>query len=118
MGKAKTWSCDEAEAAARAYVSATHDSVKGSGQKAEDFAKKIHDAFVALAPPGVEGTSTYGERDPDGAECKVWQYVRGLLRRRRHGRITGYKERSRKMTFYFAIWDNDPVTINCRCTTP
>jgi hypothetical protein len=79
MGKAKTWSSIEAEAASRAFLTATHDSVHGSGQKGEDFAKRVHEAFTKLAPPGVEGSGTYGERDPGAADCKVWHYVRDVI---------------------------------------
>jgi hypothetical protein len=65
--------------AARAYVAATHDSVNGSAQKSEDFAKKVHEAFAKLTPPGVAGTGTYTDRDPDGRQGLVWKYVRDTI---------------------------------------
>jgi hypothetical protein len=79
MGNGKTWSAEECEAAAKAYVRCTHDSVNGSGQKGEEFAAKIHEAFSALSPPGVKDTGTYTDRDPDGTGCKVWHYVRDTI---------------------------------------
>jgi hypothetical protein len=79
MGRAKTWSSHEAELAARAYIAATHDSINGSGQKAEDFAKRVHEEFSKLTPAGVGGTGTYSDRDPDCSQQTVWKYVRDTI---------------------------------------
>jgi hypothetical protein len=79
MGRAKTWSSIEAEVAAKAFVSATHDSIVGSGQKADEFAKKVHEEFAKLSPPGVAGTGTYTDRDPDGTQGIVWKYIRDTI---------------------------------------
>jgi hypothetical protein len=59
MGKAKTWSADEAEAAAKAFVIATHDSVHGSGKRGEDLDMKPslvihHLGLMVWAPTMIE----------------------------------------------------------------
>jgi hypothetical protein len=79
MGRAKTWSAIEAEVAARAYIAATHDSINGSAQKAEDFAKRVHEEFSKLTPPGVGNTGTFTDRDPDGSQQTVWKYIRDTI---------------------------------------
>ena len=79
MGKAKNWTSEEAEAASKACAVATHDSVKGSGQRREDFAMKVHLEFASLTPAGVAGTGTFTDRDPDGSLGKAWNYVRDTV---------------------------------------
>jgi hypothetical protein len=61
MPAAKLWKSDECEAAAKAYVIATHDEVSGAQQKSMDFGKKIHSAFNTCSPPetGKQKVSTY-----------------------------------------------------------
>jgi len=75
MGKGKTWSSEECEAAAKAYVQATLDDINGSANKTAEFASCVHQIFEEMAPPGVKGTGTWWERDPDGDKMIVWEYV-------------------------------------------
>ena len=79
MGKAKTWTAEECEAAARAYVESTLDDIRGAEQKGDEFGAEFHQAFAAYAPPGVRGTGTWTDRDPDGNACKVWHFVRNTI---------------------------------------
>ena len=72
MGKAKTWSSAECEAAAKAHVAVAHNGINGSGQRAEDFAAKTHTEFCHESPPGTTGTGTSGDRDPTGEKSVVW----------------------------------------------
>lgn len=79
MGSAKRWHAKECEAAAKAYVFATHDEIAGAQQKGADFGKRIADAFKDLSPPGCAGTGFYWDRDPDGSKSIVWSYVRDVM---------------------------------------
>jgi hypothetical protein len=79
MPAAKRWKAEECEAAAKAYVVATHDEVSGAQQKSLDFGKKVHSAFKTLSPPGCLGTGTFWDRDPDGSKSIVWYYLRDTL---------------------------------------
>lgn len=79
MGRAKTWSAEECEAAAHAYVAATEDEIEGAGQKGEDFASAVHQVFEEKSPPGVQGTGTFWDRDPNGDNMIVWHYIRDTI---------------------------------------
>lgn len=76
MGKSKSWKAEEVEAACKAYVAATHDSIDGSEQRMEDFARKLHEKLEDFTPPGVAGTGTFTDRDPGGRNGIVWKYIR------------------------------------------
>lgn len=79
MGQAKNWSAEEAEAASKAHVAATHDSVNGSGQKSEDFAARVHECFEEVSPPGEKDAGTHSDHDPGGKNMKVWHCVRDTI---------------------------------------
>jgi len=79
MGKAKTWSSLECEGAAKAYVDATLDEIRGAEQRGDEFAARVHRCFDFYSPPGVRGTGTWTDRDPDGDTQKVWNYIRDTL---------------------------------------
>ena len=61
MGKAKTWSPEECEGAAKAYVDATLDEIRGAEQRGEEFALRVHTCFELYSPPGVRGSGTWSD---------------------------------------------------------
>ena len=79
MGKAKTWSSEECEGAAKAYIDATLDEIRGAEQRGEEFAARVHKCFDFYSPPGVRGTGTWSDRDPTGDGQKAWWCVRDTL---------------------------------------
>jgi len=79
MGKAKNWSKEELEGAAKAYVECTLDEINGAEQRGDDFAAKIHKSFESFSPPGVRGTGTWHDRDPNCGTCKTWHYIRDAI---------------------------------------
>jgi len=79
MGKAKTWSSLECEGAAKAYVDATMDNIRGAEQCGEEFTSTAHKCFHFYSPPGVKDAGTWSDRDPGGDTAKVWCYIRDAL---------------------------------------
>jgi len=51
------------------------DEIRGAEQRGEDFAAKIHKAFESYSPPGVRGSGTWHDRDPNGTTGKIWHYI-------------------------------------------
>ena len=79
MGRKKTWTADECEGAAKAYIAATHDSVNGSAQKAKDFAQRIYSEFKKLSPPGTAGTGIWIDRFGKPGDVRLWFYIRDKI---------------------------------------
>jgi len=58
MGKAKSWSPEEPEGAAKAHVDSALDEIRGAEQRGDELAAEIHKAFESCSPPGVRGAAT------------------------------------------------------------
>jgi len=76
MGKAETWSSDEREGAAKAFIDSALDEARGAEQRGEEFAAAAHENFKFHSPPGVAGAGAWHDRDPDGSASKIWNCIR------------------------------------------